>query len=105
MIIMSLWCHEADIEEIPYIAWVSTPTPLEFAGGVRMDAEVDQCDQRGHIGVNYQVLVWDSRKRFETTSAKHSFHPAYPTHAGIGFLGIWTRWVQHGGGKGYYPRV
>jgi len=53
-----------------------------------MDAEVDQCDQRGHIGANYQVLVWDYGKGFEATNVKHSFHPAYLAHVGIGFPSI-----------------
>jgi hypothetical protein len=52
------------------------------------DAKVDQCDQGGHKGPSYLVLVWDPKKRFEATNAKHGSHPTYPTHIGIGFLGI-----------------
>jgi hypothetical protein len=53
-----------------------------------MDVEVDQCDQGGHKGPSYPILVWDLRKGFEAMGARHSFHLAYLTHVGIGFIGI-----------------
>jgi hypothetical protein len=53
-----------------------------------MNAEVDQCDQGGHRDPSYLVLVWDPIKGFEAMVARHSFHLAYLTHIGIGFLGI-----------------
>jgi hypothetical protein len=97
--------HEVDIEEIPYIAWVLASTLWEFAGGIHTNAKVDQCDQRGQRGPSYPILVWDFIKGSKAISARHNFHPTYPAHIGIGFLGIWAHWAQHGGGKGCYPRV
>jgi len=41
-------------------------------------------------GPSYLVLVWDPKKGFEATNAKHGSHPTYLTHIGIGFLGICT---------------
>ncbi len=55
---------------------------------VHANAKVDQCDQGGHRGPSYTILVWDLGKGFEVTSVKHNSHPTYPTHIGIGFLGI-----------------
>ncbi len=56
--------------------------------GIHVDVEVDQCDQGGHIGLSYLVLVWDPKKVFEAMGVRHSFHIAYTTHIGIGFPGI-----------------
>jgi hypothetical protein len=64
------------------------PTPCEFVGGIHADAEVDQCDQGGHKGPCYLVLVWDPGKGYEVTSVRHSFHPTYLAHIGIGFPSI-----------------
>ncbi len=50
-----------------------------------MDAKIDQCDQWGHKGPSYLILVPDFGKGSEMTGAKHSSHLAYPTHVGIGF--------------------
>jgi hypothetical protein len=64
------------------------PTPRKFARGGHTDAEIDQCDQGGHKGPRYLVLVWDLGKGYEVTSAKHNFHLTYPTHIGVGFPSI-----------------
>ncbi len=54
-------------------------------GGIHADVEVDQCDQRGHKGPCYLVLVCNLGKGYEATCARHSFHLVYLTHIGIGF--------------------
>jgi hypothetical protein len=59
--------------------------------GVHIDLEVDQCDQGGHKGPSYLVLVWDLGKGFKAKGARHSSYlayRAYPAHVGIGFPSI-----------------
>jgi len=53
-----------------------------------VNAKVDQCDQGGHKGPCYPILVWDPEKGSKVIGAKHSFHLAYPAHVGIGFPSI-----------------
>ncbi len=57
-------------------------------GSIQNDAEVSQCDQRGHKSLSYPILVWDLGKGFEATNVKHSFHLAYQAHIGISFSKI-----------------
>jgi hypothetical protein len=80
-----------------YIVGVLTLTPWEFTRGIHANVEVDQCDQRGHGGLGYLVLVWDFGKGFKAMGAKHNSHLTYSTHVGIVFPSIWTYWAQHGG--------
>jgi hypothetical protein len=53
-----------------------------------VNAEVDECDQGGHRGPSYPILVWDLGKGLEAMGVKHSFHPTYLAHIGIGFPNI-----------------
>jgi len=46
------------------------------------------CNQGGHRGPSYPILVWDLEKGFKTIGAKHSFHPTYLAHVDIGFINI-----------------
>jgi hypothetical protein len=50
--------------------------------------KVDQHDEGGHIGLGYLVLVWDFGKGYEVMGARHSSHPTYLAHVGIGFPSI-----------------
>jgi len=56
-----------------------------------MDVKVDQCEQRGHRGPSYPILVWDFGKTFKVTCARHSSHPTYPTHIGINIFRVCER--------------
>ncbi len=51
---------------------------------------------RGSQRPKLSILVWDPWKGSEVTNVRHSFHPTYLTHVGIGFPSIWTHWAQHG---------
>jgi len=55
---------------------------------IHANVKVDQCDQRGHGGIGYLVLVWDPGKGSKAMSTKHSFHLTYSTHIGIRFPSI-----------------
>jgi hypothetical protein len=61
---------------------------MKVCRGVHVDTKVDQCEQGGHKSPGYPVLVWDLKKRSKVTSAKHSYHLAYPAHVGINFPSI-----------------